>query len=155
MYVENPTTSLIKQEVCNDSEVQPQIIELKEGQIYRLANFGRPVKNIDKIQSVCRNAWSFMIKHYFPSVKKVHETGAKIIYPRYGSIYHKYVIPTLEILYGKKLNLYRIDDKSILFSNDDNRFALYFRELLDNIGDTNIRQLCEVNIRKKINKKHK
>ena len=149
---ENSTVTALKRELGDDVGIKPQIIELKEGQIYRSANFGRPAKYIEKIQINCAKAWFNAVKHYFPVTKKVHETGAKIVYPNYSIIYSKYVVPTLQLLYGRNLDSFRIDDKSVLFTNQDNRFAFFFKEMLDNAGEIGIYKQCEMAVRNRIKK---
>ena len=149
---ENSTVTAFKRELGEDVGIKPQIIELKEGQIYRSANFGRPAKYIEKIQINCAKAWFNAVKHYFPVTKKVHETGAKIVYPNYSIIYSKYVVPTLQLLYGRNLDSFRIDDKSVLFTNQENRFAFFFKEMLDNEGEIGIYKQCEMAVRNRIKK---
>ena len=149
---ENTTVTAFKRELGEDVGIKPQIIELKEGQIYRSANFGRPAKYIEKIQINCAKAWFNAVKHYFPVTKKVHETGAKIVYPNYSIIYSKYVVPTLQLLYGRNLDSFRIDDKSVLFTNQENRFAFFFKEMLDNEGEIGIYKQCEMAVRNRIKK---
>ena len=162
---EHPMLSEVCKEMTETKSLNPQIIELGDGQIYRMGYFGAPSqRNIEKIQSMCHKSWVTATKQSFKRIRKIHETGAKL--PGYEDQkfnLDKYVLPLLEIIYGEKsadnenevipknLRRYRLNDKNVLFTNDSKRFILYLRDSLDNAG-VYVKKLCETAVRDIIRK---
>lgn len=127
LETENKTKKFIEEEVNTVFEIEPQIIEL-DG-FYRYSNFNKNIthRNVKHIEENVKKQWLTTVSKFFPMEMKLHETGAKIIYLNHHHIYHWYVLPCISILYDKKTEYERIDQRNHMFTNNDNKIEDAFR----------------------------